>query len=376
MGNKHLIEKLPSPPKGKKGWPWDEETSPDIYKDLEQLPKISIVTPSFNQGMFIEQTIRSVLLQNYPNLEYIIIDGGSTDDTVETINKYSPWLKYWVSEKDKGQSEAINKGIMKCEGEIFNWLNSDDYYYKNSFKLIAENFADKNAYIVAGNYRFFDDSDNTKDKTIDIKLGKSLEETIALVLINQPSTFFRLEIFKKLGNLNERLQCVMDQDIWKKYLFKYGQENIKVINKDIANFRLHEHSKTSQLEFNTEYAGILYSIAAQAGMVKHLKLLKKIEGEEADPNYVFNMDLTENNIRIAKKVINILIYFNARKAYNKGDIELLNECLDTLETEWLNNEQKRNILKLKIKSKLIKYNLSPLLKLFEDEPKKSNLKKA
>src|ERR1700733_14532761 len=100
-------------------------------------PKISIVTPSYNKGQYIEQTIQSVLDQNYPNLEYIIIDGGSTDNTIEIIEKYAPYLKYWVSEKDKGQANAINKGLQYCTGEIFNWLNSDDYLEPDSLEKIA-----------------------------------------------------------------------------------------------------------------------------------------------------------------------------------------------------------------------------------------------
>src|SRR5215210_2926066 len=90
------------------GWPWTSGSNNGIHEAKTSLPKISIVTPSYNQGQFIEETIRSVLLQNYPNLEYIIIDGGSKDDTVKIIKKYEPWLTYWVSEKDHGQAEAIN----------------------------------------------------------------------------------------------------------------------------------------------------------------------------------------------------------------------------------------------------------------------------
>ena len=99
----------------------------------EAWPRISIVTPSFNQGQFIEETIRSILLQGYPNLEYIIIDGGSTDESVEIIKKYEPWLTYWVSEKDRGQAHAINKGLERCTGEILAYINSDDYYYPGCF---------------------------------------------------------------------------------------------------------------------------------------------------------------------------------------------------------------------------------------------------
>ena len=105
-------------------------------------PKISIITPSYNQGQYIEQTILSVIGQGYPNLEYIIIDGGSTDNTVEIIKKYSDKISYWISEPDKGQSDALIKGLEKCTGDIFNWINSDDYFEENSFFNIAQYFID------------------------------------------------------------------------------------------------------------------------------------------------------------------------------------------------------------------------------------------
>ena len=113
------INELPSPPPGKRGWPWTEDSPqlPDTMPDGSPWPKISIVTPSLNQGPFIEETIRSVLLQGYPNLEYIIMDGGSTDESIEIIKKYEPWLAYWESEPDRGQSHAINKGFQRASGD-------------------------------------------------------------------------------------------------------------------------------------------------------------------------------------------------------------------------------------------------------------------
>lgn len=369
-----LLSKLPEPPKGLTGWPWTEETDKRIYKDIISFPLISIVTPSFNQGKFIEQTIRSVLLQNYPNLEYIIIDGGSTDETVNVIRKYEKWLKYWVSEKDKGQTNAINKGIRKCSGEIFNWLNSDDYYHKDCFSHIAENFRDKNTDIVSGKYRFFYENEN-REKIIDLKMRATLEESIALVAINQPSTFFRLDVIKSLGELNEKFNYLMDQDIWKKYLFRYGQNKIKITDKVLVSFRYHSGSKTSQYKFLNEYMGIYCSIAAKAGMSKHTEAMKKVYGKEIDSGFGFEIKFSREDLKLAKKVINSLFLFNAKKAYTEGNTSQLNLWLKTLDSKYLNGTQKNDLISLKVKSKLHKYRLDPIIKFINKRNSKAKNKK-
>lgn len=122
------LAELPPPPPDKTGWPWTEETAslPETMPDGSPWPRISIVTPSYNQGQFIEETIRSALLQGYPNLEYIIIDGGSTDNSVEIIKKYESWLAYWVSEKDRGVYDAMNKAIKYATGDWLYFLGADD----------------------------------------------------------------------------------------------------------------------------------------------------------------------------------------------------------------------------------------------------------
>lgn len=136
------LNELPLPVADKRGWPWTEESLPlpETMADGKPWPRISIVTPSYNQGRFLEETLRSVLLQGYPDLEYIVIDGGSTDESGEIIRKYEAWLTYWVSERDQGQSDAINKGWRRCTGDIIVWLNSDDGYAPNALCEVARAF--------------------------------------------------------------------------------------------------------------------------------------------------------------------------------------------------------------------------------------------
>jgi glycosyltransferase involved in cell wall biosynthesis len=133
------LNDLPAPPPGRIGWPWTEQNEPlpEKMPDGSDWPKISIVTPSYNQGQFIEETILSVLNQSYPNLEYIVIDGGSTDGSVEIIQKYDKYLHYWISEKDSGPWEAILKGFSMSTGSWFNWLNSDDLLLEKGLHRIA-----------------------------------------------------------------------------------------------------------------------------------------------------------------------------------------------------------------------------------------------
>ncbi|HRA98979.1 MAG TPA: glycosyltransferase family 2 protein [Ignavibacteria bacterium] len=362
--NKKLLSELPAPPEGNTGWPWTKEFCYHKQSENSHNPKITIITPSFNQGKFIEQTIRSVLLQNYPNLEYMIFDGGSTDGTVEILKKYDKWISFWESKKDKGQSDAINKGLEKSTGKIFNWINSDDYYNEDTFQTISEIYKSTETDLIVGNYRFFEDENENNEKTIDFRLRESLEETIAFVLINQPSSFFRLEVLKELGGLNLDLNFVMDQDIWKKYLYKYGQDRIKIIDSELTHFRVHSNSKTFMNEFNNEYMNIYYSIAEQSGLEKQASFIKNIYGNGFRDNYKFIFELTDINILLSKKVINSLIYYKARIAFTNEDLEMFKKCIEVIDPKFLNEKQKNYLINIKIKTKIKGMKLEPLLKLW------------
>lgn len=213
----------------------------------ENLPRITIITPSLNQGKFIEETICSVLNQNYPNLEYIIIDGGSTDETVDIIKKYENRIAYWVSEPDKGQSDAINKGLALATGDIFNWLNSDDVYLPDTLLSVGRYFLDTNLNVLCGReYLWF--PDGRKELTNGSIICSTLEETIAIGHIQQPPTFFRLPIVKLLRGVAEDLHFCMDAELWVNYLTYFGLEGVKKVDLVTNLFRMHQAAKTSNLK--------------------------------------------------------------------------------------------------------------------------------
>ena len=217
-----------------------------------EYPKISIVTPSYNQGRYIEQTIQSVLDQQYPNLEFIIIDGGSTDEAPQIIKKYEKHLKYWVSEKDQGQSDAINKGLLHCTGKVFNWLNSDDLLVSDSLTQIGESFMDDGIDILTGKEIHFGIGQE------DLKYGSiifsELEMNLVSGVIYQPSTFWRMDVLKRLLPLHETLHYLMDTDLWIRYVLAYGTKGIKKIEAPLAKFRVHPEAKSTlyQDDFDRE----------------------------------------------------------------------------------------------------------------------------
>jgi len=207
----------------------------------ESLPRVSIVTPSFNQARFLEETIRSVLEQDYPNIEYIVVDGGSSDESLQIIQRYQSRFAWWVSEPDRGQTDALNKGFERASGEILAWINSDDTYLPGA---IREGVAFLEAYPSVG--MVYGDANlvNERGRIVGQFPARQTDYRRLLrgsVHIPQQATFFRSSVWKRVGPLDYSIFFAMDYDLWVR-IAKIAP--IQYYPRLWANFRLHDSGKT------------------------------------------------------------------------------------------------------------------------------------
>jgi glycosyltransferase involved in cell wall biosynthesis len=252
---------------GQGPWPYSSEPCPDLpttMPDGQPWPKISLITPSFNHGQFIEQTILSVLNQKYPNLEYIVMDGGSTDKTSEILKKYHAQFAYCASEKDRGQCHAINKGFARATGEICSWLNSDDLLAPGALPAIALAFRTSEADMVAGICQLHQDGEfigqhltSCPDGPLPLHQLLDLEGCwLKGQFFHQPEVFFKRALWEKAGGqLKESLYYSLDYELWLR--FAQAGAQLKVIGRPVAQFRVHEEQKTfSVAEFRPELESV------------------------------------------------------------------------------------------------------------------------
>ena len=237
------LTELPPPRTGSLGWPWTIGTAPlpDAMPDGQPWPSISIVTPSFNQGQFIEHAIRSVLLQGYPRLELIVVDGGSSDDTGSVMARYAPWFKHWVSEPDHGPPDALNKGFRVATGDILGYLNADDFYLPGSLEKVATAFRlHPKADVVAG-HGFFTDEAGALGARVYSDPWNLTRFSYGACVLFQPSTFFRRPAFESVGGFKPS-RSTWDMELWA----DLGQNGagFETEHEYLAAFRLHTVSIT------------------------------------------------------------------------------------------------------------------------------------
>jgi glycosyltransferase involved in cell wall biosynthesis len=206
------------------------------------LPTVSIVTPSFNQARYLEATIQSVLSQDYPRIEYLIVDGGSTDGSVDVIKKYADKLAWWVSEKDRGQTDAINKGFGHAKGDIFAWLNSDDTYEPHAVRQAVKYLLEhSDVGMVYADCNYINESGGVIGKFPAAQTDLARLRR-GYVHIPQQTMFFRMDLWKKIGPLDPSFYFAMDYDLWTRIA---SHAELKYLaGQTWANFRIHTSGKT------------------------------------------------------------------------------------------------------------------------------------
>jgi len=272
-------------------WPWVGGATSERAGEraVRGLPRITVVTPSFNQAAFLEETIRSVLLQGYPNLEYLVVDGGSTDGSVEILEKYSPWIDWWVSERDRGQADALNKGFRRATGEILAFLNSDDVYEPGTLRRVASDFAESGpgAWHCYPVLEFWPDGSErlqtcpwlsekvdryaalpaARDLLFDgesVRVRELAAWLLECVRGHQPGTFWGAEAFHRVGGFDERMHYGFDQKLfWE--LMARGYHPVMHEGPPAARFRWHASSKsqTADAEGANRFASELREAALE-----------------------------------------------------------------------------------------------------------------
>ena len=261
---------------GRSGWPWTDNSCSCSLRHIadSDWPRISIVTPSFNQGRYLEKTIRSVLLQGYPNLEYLVIDGGSIDGSVNIISKYAPWLTFWVSEKDRGQSHAINKGFARATGELLGWLNSDDWYLPGALWKLAETYLeDRSVGAVYGQGHIIDEHGALCHRPkLEQVTYEGLFDWFSGHDFMQPSCLFTREAYDRCGPLDESLHISMDVDLWINIAKHYQFRKIE----DLLSIALrHKEAKTTHMK-NAMYVDFAVVLMRHGNETKAREVLQRL----------------------------------------------------------------------------------------------------
>jgi len=228
-------------------------------------PLVSIVTPSFNQGRFIRATIESVLGQDYPHIEYWVIDGGSTDETLNVLRSFEADPRFhWISEPDRGQSHAINKGLARCRGEIFNWLCSDDCLTPGALRLVVEAWRAAGPSLIYGYTRYIDETGKDLGR-----YAKGKPAVSGVYCMPQPSVFLPLKAVQEAGGVDETFHYAMDLDLWSRIMGLYPAVHVPY---DLSLYRLHDSSKTviQTLEFLRDFERVAIQ-AVRSGQVNSIE---------------------------------------------------------------------------------------------------------
>jgi glycosyltransferase involved in cell wall biosynthesis len=319
-------------------------------------PKISIVIPSYNQGQYLEETILSVADQQYPNLELFVVDGGSMDNSVDVIKKYEHCITWWVSEKDKGQSDAINKGLRKATGEIITWINSDDLLTPGSLHKVASHFSDVpgSTGLIHGGVIVF-----KEDREVETRftyLPPCLESYLSGMAFSQPSAFFRKRYLDVVGFLDNELHYGMDYDLFMRLSLVCNFHPVRDV---FSRYRLHDQSKSvaENYRFMGDWKKIFVSLCKNLSWNEELELLKKtgLYTDELDYGRSFSFKPEEAIISSVNRkkttcfhLGHVLrdLYWSSR---NKEAKELMRIMHQNFPQDWINEDTRLSVIIAKLK---------------------------
>jgi glycosyltransferase involved in cell wall biosynthesis len=292
-------------------------------------PKITLVTPSFNQAIYLEQTILSVIGQNYPNLEYCIIDGGSHDGSIEIIKRYSKYITWWISEVDRGQSDAINKGFQQSTGDILGWLNSDDILFPNALFHIANKFGDQKLpkiELLYGASLYLNESDGTGRIIVPPNYEKDTLKYTNYVI--QSSAFWTRELWEKTGQLNIDYKYTMD---WDWFIRATSFCDFEKTNICLSVMRFHNKQKTTLARINSgnkqEMRNETCDIIKKYGGEKVNKIYFEVLARENLFSKRKNFKQLLNKLRIPySDFISRIIFYSLYKLEIKYSFKVIRKC--------------------------------------------------
>lgn len=299
--------------------------------------RISLITPSFQQAEFLEETLRSCHEQSSEDLEHIVVDGGSNDGSKEIIEQYANKLAWWCSETDRGQSHAINKGLEKSTGQVFNWLNSDDLLTPDALVSVQEAFnADSELLALGGKIIHRTEE---KDELFAVQTDSNDPENFFTDhAVLQPATFFRMDVVKAIGGVEEKLRYVMDYELWLQFVFRYGTSHIRLIPEPLAIFRIHEESKTmtAHARFLDEMASVLHGLCINTGS-QDLGRLLALGYDMSEGLRTIPADPVNHRKIVRKMTLRFLLKWNGT-IHQKGQFVLMKAFLNEIRQEEVQND--------------------------------------
>lgn len=271
--------------------------------------KFSVIIPSYNQGRFLAETIQSVIDQEV-ELQLIVVDGGSSDNSVEVIESFGDHINYWVSEPDNGQSQAINKGFAKAAGDVVAWLNSDDLYTEGALAKVAELFAtNPDIDCIHGEGIIFGDG---KTLVQGMQSGYETEQRLAGMPSPQPSFFFRMSILDRVGGVNESLSYGMDYDFFLRIALN-GKLQYHA-GYPFSKYRIHSESKTNnqKMRFGEEWAAVFSLLLKSKGAADHIKIWQELDLYTPKPTTYEVEHISAKELQMASglALLNVATFFN------------------------------------------------------------------